>query len=220
MTQDKLTNGAQAADTNQPEVEPSQLLKLALELGPLVVFFFANARGDLIASWLPFMAGMQPIFIATASFMIATVIALTVSRIKFGKLPVMPLVSGVVVFVFGGLTLYLQDDTFIKMKPTIVNSLFGSILLIGLLFGKSLLGYVFDSVFQLTAEGWRILTKRWGIFFFVLAIINEVVWRNFSTDMWVNFKVFGVMPLTMIFGAAQMSLLTKYAPDAQKNAAE
>lgn len=196
-----------------PNLEEGQFLKLALELGPLAVFFFANAKGDLVAEWLPFLSGMEPIFIATACFMVATIISLTVSRLKFGKLPVMPLISGVVVFVFGTLTLYLQDDTFIKMKPTIVNALFGSILLVGLMFGKSLLGYVFDSVFQLNAEGWRILTLRWGIFFFFLAIVNEVVWRNFSTDMWVNFKVFGVMPITMIFGAFQMPLLTKYGPD-------
>ena len=194
-------------------MQEGQFLKLALELGPLVVFFFANARGDWVASLLPFLSGMQPIFIATACFMIATVISLTISRVKFGKLPVMPLVSGVVVFVFGGLTLYLQDDTFIKMKPTIVNCLFGSVLLIGLWFGKSLLGYVFDSVFQLNEEGWRILTFRWGLFFFFLALINEVVWRGFSTDFWVSFKVFGVMPITMIFGLMQMPLLTKYAPD-------
>ena len=193
-----------------PEIQEGQFMKLALELGPLVVFFFANARGDKIAEWFPIFGSMEPIFIATACFMVATIISLTVSRVKFGKLPVMPMVSGVVVFVFGGLTLYLQDDTFIKMKPTIVNCLFGSVLLIGLLFGKSLLGYVFDSVFQLTDEGWRILTFRWGVFFFFLAIVNEVVWRNFSTDMWVNFKVFGVMPITMIFGAMQMPLLTKY----------
>ena len=199
----------------EAQVEEGQFLKLALELGPLAVFFFANARGDLVAKWIPFLSGMEPIFVATACFMVATIISLTVSRVKFGKLPVMPLVSGVVVFVFGGLTLYLQDDTFIKMKPTIVNVLFGSILLTGLLFGKSLLGYVFDSVFQLNAEGWRILTFRWGVFFFILAIINEVIWRNFSTDFWVNFKVFGVMPLTMIFGAFQMPLLTRYAPDAE-----
>ena len=196
------------------QTESGQFLKLALELGPLIVFFFANARGQAIADWLAI--GMKPIFIATAAFMIATTISLIVSRVKFGKLPVMPMVSGVVVFVFGGLTLYLQDDTFIKMKPTIVNTLFGTVLLVGLIFGKSLLGYVFDSVFQLNAEGWRILTRRWGLFFFFLAIVNEVVWRNFSTDMWVNFKVFGVMPITMIFGAFQMPLLNKYAPDDQQ----
>ncbi|MCT4654201.1 MAG: septation protein A [Cohaesibacter sp.] len=216
MTNQNIPTGQSPDQAEAPQLEEGQLMKMALELGPLVVFFFANAKGDLVASWLPFLSGMQPIFIATAAFMLATIISLTVSRIKFGKLPMMPLISGVVVFVFGGLTLYLQDDTFIKMKPTIVNSLFGSILLIGLLFGKSLLGYVFDSVFQLNATGWRILTFRWGIFFFVLAFLNEVVWRNFSTDMWVNFKVFGVMPITMIFGAMQMPLLNKYGPDAPK----
>ncbi|WP_319531495.1 septation protein A [uncultured Cohaesibacter sp.] len=198
--------------TAEPQLEEGQLMKLALELGPLAVFFFANAKGDLVARWLPFLEGMKPIFIATALFMVATLVSLVLSRIKFGKLPVMPMVSGAVVCVFGGLTLYLQDDTFIKMKPTIVNLLFGSILLGGLFFGKSLLGYVFDSVFQLNAEGWRILTLRWGVFFFVLAVLNEVIWRNFSTDAWVNFKVFGVMPLTMVFGAFQMPLLNRYAP--------
>ncbi|MEM9631947.1 MAG: inner membrane-spanning protein YciB, partial [Pseudomonadota bacterium] len=103
------------------------------------------------------------------------------------------------------------DELFIKLKPTIVNTLFGSILLGGLLFGKSLLGYVFDSAFKLTDEGWRKLTFRWGIFFFVLAIINEVVWRSFSTDFWVNFKVFGVMPITLVFTLTQLPLIQRYA---------
>jgi intracellular septation protein len=216
MSNSNIPTGQSPEKADEPQLEEGQLLKMALELGPLVVFFFANAKGDAIANWLPFMSGMQSIFIATAAFMVATIISLTLSRIKFGKLPVMPLVSGFVVFVFGGLTLYLQDDTFIKMKPTIVNTLFGTILLVGLLFGKSLLGYVFDSVFQLNATGWRILTFRWGVFFFFLAVVNEVVWRNFSTDMWVNFKVFGVMPITMVFGAMQMPLLNKYGPNAEE----
>jgi intracellular septation protein len=109
------------------------------------------------------------------------------------------------------LTLALQDETFIKMKPTIVNVLFGSTLLIGLLFGRSLLGYVFDSVFRLDDAGWRKLTFRWGLFFFVLAILNEVVWRNFSDDVWVNFKVFGIMPLTVAFTLTQMPLIQRHA---------
>ncbi len=199
-------------NATEPQLDKAQILKLVLELGPLGIFFFANAKGEMLASWIPALNGMKPIFIATACFMVATVVSLVISRVKLGKLPVMPMVTGVVVFIFGGLTLYLQDDTFIKMKPTIVNVLFGSVLLGGLLFGKSLLGYVFDSVFELNAEGWRILTIRWGIFFFVLAFLNEVVWRNFSTDIWVDFKVFGVMPLTMVFGAFQMPLLSRYAP--------
>lgn len=139
--------------------------------------------------------------------MAATVIALVVSWIMTRSLPIMPLVSGIVVLVFGALTLWLHNDTFIKMKPTIVNSLFGAILLGGLLFGKALLGYVFDQAFKLDAEGWRKLTLRWGLFFFVLAVINEVVWRNFPTDTWVTFKVWGVMPLTIAFTMFQLPLI-------------
>ena len=123
----------------------------------------------------------------------------------------MPLVSGVVVMVFGGLTLWLHDDLFIKMKPTIVNTLFGAVLLGGLLFGRSLLGYVFDSAFQLDAEGWRKLTFRWGVFFLFLAVLNEVVWRNFSLDTWVAFKVWGNMPLTLVFTFSQMPLIMRHS---------
>jgi intracellular septation protein len=108
----------------------------------------------------------------------------------------MPFVTGIVVLVFGGLTLWLHDETFIKMKPTIVNALFGAVLLGGLAFGKSLLGYVFDAVFRLTDEGWRKLTLRWGLFFLLLAVLNEVVWRSVSISMWVNFNI-GIMPITI-----------------------
>jgi intracellular septation protein len=125
----------------------------------------------------------------------------------------MPLVTAVVVLIFGGLTLILHDDTFIKLKPTIIYVLFGGALIVGLAMGKPLLGIVFDSVFDLTEEGWRKLTWRWALFFFVLAILNEIVWRNFSTDVWVSFKLFGVVPLTFLFGAAQLPLLTKYATE-------
>jgi intracellular septation protein len=125
----------------------------------------------------------------------------------------MPVVTGVVVLVFGTLTLVLHDDTFIKMKPTIVNGLFAAVLLGGLAFGKALLGYVFDSAFRLTEEGWRKLTFRWGLFFIALAVINEVVWRTQSTDFWVSFKVWGIMPLTLAFSAAQLPLLTRHSLD-------
>ena len=139
------------------------------------------------------LAGLGgPLFVATALFMVATAIALSVSWLLTRTLPIMPLVSGAVVFVFGALTLWLQDETFIKMKPTIVNSLFAAVLLGGLAFGKSLLGYVFDSAFKLDAEGWRKLTLRWGLFFVFLAVVNEIVWRSFSTDTWVAFKVWGI----------------------------
>jgi intracellular septation protein len=171
-------------------------LKLALELGPLVIFFIANQRAG--------------IFTATGIFIVATVLSLGVHYALVRKLPIMPLVSGVVVVVFGGLTLALQDEHFIKLKPTIVNTLFGLVLLGGLYFRKPLLAVVLDSMFDLSDEGWRKLTLRWALFFFVLAVLNEVVWRTQSTDFWVSFKVFGIMPLSIAFALAQTPLLMRY----------
>jgi len=198
------------SDPKRKEVAP--LLKLVLELGPLMVFFFANSRGEWLIERFPVLANIGgPIFIATALFMVATVLALAVSWILIRSLPIMPLVSGIVVLVFGSLTLWLHDENFIKIKPTIINALFGVILLGGLYFGKSLLGYVFDSAFKLNAEGWRKLTLRWGIFFLFLAVLNEVVWRSFSTDFWVAFKVWGTMPITLLFTFAQMPLVMKHS---------
>ncbi|WP_181701599.1 septation protein A [Chthonobacter albigriseus] len=183
----------------------SPLVKLALELGPLAVFFFANSRYD--------------IFTATAAFMVAMLVSLVVSWTLTRRLAVMPVVTGVVVLVFGGLTLFLHDDTFIKMKPTIVNGLFAAVLLGGLAFGRPLLGYVFDGAFKLDQEGWRKLTFRWGLFFVLLAVINEVVWRTQTTDFWVAFKVWGIMPLTLVFSAAQLPLLTRHSLDRDEPAA-
>ena len=181
------------------------LLKLTLELGPLVLFFMANAYSDRFGA-----AEGRRIFAATAVFIVATVVALAVHYVLVRKLPVMPLVSGAVVVVFGGLTLWLDDELFIKLKPTIVNTLFGLVLLVGLYFGKPLLAVVLDSVFQLTDEGWRKLTFRWAVFFFLLAILNEIVWRTQTTDVWVSFKVFGIMPITIAFALAQTPLLIRY----------
>lgn len=198
------------SDPAHKDVNP--LLKLAIEMGPLMVFFFANARGEWLIERFPVLANIGgPIFLATALFMAATVLALVVSWILIRSLPIMPLISGIVVLVFGSLTLWLHDENFIKMKPTIINALFGVILLGGLYFGKSLLGYVFDSAFKLNAEGWRKLTMRWGIFFLFLAVLNEAVWRSFSTDFWVAFKVWGTMPITLLFTFAQMPLVMKYS---------
>ena len=212
-----MSNEALDKPVPAEEAKISPVLKLVLELGPLVVFFFANSRGEWLASHFPVLAEMGgPIFIATGLFMAATAIALVVSWVLTRTLPMMPLVSGVIVFVFGGLTLWLQDATFIKMKPTIVNSLFAAVLLGGLAFGKSLLGYVFDSAFRLDAEGWRKLTFRWGLFFVFLAVLNEVVWRNFSEDTWVAFKVWGTMPITVAFTLAQMPLIMRHSVDETK----
>ena len=142
----------------------------------------------------------------------AILVSLAVSYALTRHLPVMAMVTAVVVVVFGGLTLALQDDTFIKMKPTIIYLLFAGILLGGLFFNKPLLAIVFDSVFDLTEEGWRKLTLRWAVFFLALAVLNEIVWRTQTTDFWVSFKVFGVVPLTFVFAALQYPLLQKYAP--------
>ena len=200
------------SDPKHKEVNP--VLKLVLELGPLIVFFFANARGEWLMEKIPALGSLGgPIFVATALFMIATALALVVSWFVMRSLPIMPLVSGVVVFVFGALTLFLHNDIFIKMKPTIVNTLFAAVLLGGLVFGKSLLGYVFNSAFHLDAEGWKKLTFRWGLFFLFLALVNEVVWRSFSTDTWVAFKVWGIMPITLIFTFSQMPLIMRHSLD-------
>jgi intracellular septation protein len=183
--------------TTKPQLNP--LLKLALDLGPLALFFFANSH--------------YGIFVATATFMIAVLAALAVSYVLTRHFPIMTVVTAIIVVVFGGLTLFLHDATFIKVKPTIIYALFGAVLIGGLMFNKPLLGVVFDSMFHLTEEGWRKLTLRWAIFFLALAVLNEIVWRNTSTNMWVDFKVFGVMPLTFLFGALQMPLLKKYAAE-------
>lgn len=179
-----------------PDTLSLQLLKLALEVGPLVIFFLTNSAAG--------------IFKATAAFMAAILVSLIASRLVFGRIAVMPLVTAVFVLVFGGLTLWLQDDHFIKIKPTIVNGLFASLLLGGLMFGQSLLRHIFGDVFHLTSEGWRQLTLRWGVFFIVLAVLNEVVWRSFSTDAWVSFKTFGIMPITMIFALSQLGLIKRH----------
>lgn len=197
----------------------NSLLKMALELGPLAVFFLTNSQAE---NWgagaLPFFADFPQdninIMAATAAFMVATAIALSVSLAVFRTLPVMPLVSGVIVMIFGGLTLYLQDELFIKLKPTIVNCLFAGTLLIGLLvFKRPLLRIVFGTVFNIDDEGWWKLTLRWGLFFLFLAALNEIVWRFFSTDFWVAFKFFGVMPITIVFTLFQLPLIQRHSLD-------
>jgi intracellular septation protein len=202
--------------TDKPQLPVG--LKLALDLGPLVLFFIATTRPalfePLVAPFLSpeLLAGPHAgIFTATVIFIPAVLIALAIGYAKTRHLPIMPVVTAIVVVVFGGATLILQDEQFIKLKPTIVYVLFGSVLLGGLAFGKPLLGVVFDSMFNLTDEGWRKLTLRWGLFFFALAVLNEVVWRTQSDSVWALFKLAGVVPLTFVFAALQYPLLTRYA---------
>jgi intracellular septation protein len=203
-------------DPRHAELNP--MLKIALELGPLAVFFLGNAFGDRLAELFPPLAALGGrLFVGTALFIVATVVALGVSFGLTRRLPIMPFVSGIVVLVFGGLTLWLQDESFIKIKPTIIYVMFGAILLGGLLFGQSLLGYVFDAAFRLDDEGWRKLTLRWALFFLAMAVLNELIWRNFSTDFWVGFKAFGFIPLTVLFTLVQMPLIQRHAlPEPEK----
>jgi intracellular septation protein len=188
---------------NKPEKKKlDPILKLVLDIGPLVLFFAANARFGIYA--------------ATGAFMAAVLIALAVSYVLTRHVAIMPVVTAAIVLIFGGLTLILHNDEFIKLKPTIIYVLFGGTLFAGLALDKPFLSILFDQLFHLTDEGWRKLTWRWALFFLALAILNEIVWRTQTTDFWVAFKLFGVVPLTFIFGALQYPLIIKYHPDAGK----
>jgi intracellular septation protein len=181
------------------KTQPHPLFKFATEVGPLLVFFGVNAKFHL--------------FVATGAFMVAIVVAMIASYIVTKHVPLLALVTGIIVLVFGTLTLALHDETFIKVKPTIIYGLFALVLGGGLLFGRSFIAVMFDQVFNLTPQGWRILTLRWALFFAAMAVLNEVIWRTQSTDFWVNFKVFGVTPLTMVFAFTQMPLVKRYHID-------
>ena len=189
-------------DNAQPELNP--VLKLVLELGPLLLFFAVN--------------GFFGIFAATAVFMATSIAAIAITFLLTKKLAIMPIVTAGFVLVFGGLTLYLHNETFIKLKVTIINLMFAGILGAGLLLGRSFLKVVMGGVFELTDEGWHKLTLRWVFFFASVALLNEVIWRNVSTDSWVTFKTFGVLPLTIIFAMAQTPLIQRH--EVAKDAAE
>lgn len=171
-------------------------LKFALELGPLILFFVANQKFG--------------IFAATGVLMAGVVLTLGVSWSVTRHLPAMPVVTAVLVLVFGSLTFFLQDETFIKLKVTILYLMFGGALLGALYFDKLLLPIVFDMAIHIDDAGWKKLTWRWGLFFFFLAGLNEVVRRVVSTDSWVNFKVFGILPLTVVFAITQAPLIMRH----------
>jgi len=184
----------------------SPIAKLAIDFGPLVVFVIAYARFD--------------IYVATGAFMAAIAAAMAVSWALTRHITLMLIVTAVLVLVFGTLTLVLHDPRFIKVKPTIVYTLFGATLMWGYLFRKPLLALVLDAMVHLTDEGWRKLTLRWAVFFFVMAVVNEIVWRTQTESFWVNFKLFGFPPITFIFMALQYRLLMRYATDEPNPQAE
>ncbi len=171
-------------------------LKFALELGPLALFFLAYWK-----------LGIMP---ATGVMVAAVLASLAVSYAKLRRVPIMPLVTAVIVVVFAALAYYFKDTTFIKMKPTVLYSLFAAALFFGLVFRRPILQVMFDGALSLTEEGWRILSWRWAFFFMFLAILNEYIWRHYSESAWVTFKSFGFMPLTIVFALAQMRVIMKY----------
>jgi intracellular septation protein len=179
----------------------SPLVKLALDLGPLAVFFVAFRFSD--------------IYIATGCFMAATLAALALGYVRERRLSPMPIFTAVLVLVFGGLTLYLKNDVFIKMKLTVYYALCGVLLLGGLAFNRLFIKYVFGQAFDLDETGWRKLTWRWGLFAFAVAALNEFIWRRYSTAIWVDFKVWGLMPLVFLFAMAQTPLVLHHdqSPD-------
>jgi len=179
----------------------SQPVKLLIEMGPLIAFFIGNWKGG--------------IFWGTGIFMVATVTALAASWMLTRKIAMVPLVSAAFVALFGALTLWLQSDLFIKVKVTLINALFGAVLLGGAAMGKSYLKLIMGEAMKLPEHAWRTLSIRWGVFFFGLAALNEVVWRSFSTDQWVNFKVFGLLPLTLVFALANAPFMAKHMEDGE-----
>ena len=182
-----------------PKLDPK--LKFALELGPLALFFLTYWKFK--------------IYIATGVMIVAVLVALVVSYAKLRRLPIMPVVTAVIVVIFGSLTLFFQNETFIKIKPTVLYCLFAGALLFGIAFRRPILQIMFDGALHLSGEGWRILTWRWALFFLFLAALNELVWRTQTTAHWVTFKSFGFIPLTVLFAIAQAPLMSRYEGKAE-----
>ena len=223
-------NGYGAGMSAESNINP--ILKLALEIGPIAVFFLGFQYGarllenTTVSGLLGSVIGTEalagpsaPILLATALFMIAIAISLTASWLLTRTLPKMAVVTGIVVAVFGGLTLWLQDATFIKMKPTIVNLIFSGILAFGLFRGRSYLKYLMGEAMPLTDEGWMIFTRRWVWFFVFLAVVNEIVWRTQTEAFWVSFKTFASPPMTLAFIALQWPLLKRHGLDQEDEGA-
>ena len=181
----------------KPEAGP--LLRVALDLGPLVVYFLAYSLTH------------KNIFAATAIFMAATATTMLFSQFRFGRISAMQWFSSIMVLILGGLTLWLHQDWFIKIKPTIYYLMISGILWFGLWTGKPTLKLALGSAYPgLDERGWLLLSRNWAIFFIAMAIANEIVWRNFSTSAWLGYKLWGAIPATMIFAMANMPMLMKH----------
>lgn len=189
------------------------LLKLALEIGPIALFFLAYRMAPVPEGLSAEERQLEQVLFATAVFVPAILGTLALSRLLTGKLPRMAVITAVVVTVFGGLTLILRDDTFVKMKPTILYTLFAGILAFGLLRGRSYLKYLMDELIPMRDEGWLKFTTRFVVFYLVLAVVNEIVWRGWGTDAWVNFRTFVLPAANFAFVMAQVPLFTRYAPE-------
>lgn len=204
-------------DVTSKQQKPSPWLKLGVEMGPLILFFIANARPKLfeplVSPFLPEALLRGPnagLFTATLVLIVAVIVALVVSFVKARRIPAAPLMTAILAVVFGALTLYLQDASFIKMKPTVIYVCFGVALFGGLAINKPVLPIIFDNAMALTERGWRLLTFRWASFFFVLALLNEIVWRTQSNDFWVSFKFPGIFILLFLFSIAQAPLIMRH----------
>jgi len=209
----------QAYDNRRTPDAKTSLRRFLLEIGPLAVFFFTYVGWDYV---VPSARPLQPgalsdsLTAATAVLMVAVVASLALSYRWERRIPLMPLVTAVMVLIFGGLTIVLRDEIFIKMKPTIVNCLFAAALFLGLAFNKPFLQPLLGHTLQLSGQGWRVLTWRWAFFFVFLAGLNEIVWRSFSTDFWVSFKAWGMFPITLVFALAQVPLIQRHALEARQ----
>lgn len=199
-------------------LSPRKAITLLLEFVPLLVFFLAHRMSGSFTQKLPFLnPEMPPLFVATIFLMGVTTLTVPLLFFLTRRLPLMPLITALLVGIFGALTLFFQNDLFIKLKPTIVNLLLGGVLLGGLAFGKSLLTPLLGTVLSLDPEGWNKLTLRWALFFFFLAGLNMLISQFFSTAFWVTFKVFGILPLTLLFAAFQMPLMMRHSKGKAKS---
>jgi intracellular septation protein len=187
------------------------LLKLALEVGPIAVFFLAYRMAPLPEGLETAERQLEQVLFATAVFVPTILASLAASWFLTRKLPRMAVITAVVVTIFGGLTLILRDDTFVKMKPTILYSLFAGILGFGLMRGQSYLKYLMDELIPMQDEGWMKFTKRFVVFYVLLAVLNEIVWRTYGTDTWVNFRTFVLPGANFLFIVAQVPLFQRYA---------